>query len=226
MQTIFLDERLTQLKSLISLMGGCVEQMLQEASLITLDKTADKDKLYKLIQDREQEIDDLQIKLGKYCFRILARQAPVARDLRMILSIISINTALERMGDLSLNISRKAKDLKQDPLLETPFEKLNDMFHQITSMIRSCLNSFVNEDAKLAQQVIAEDRNIDKLKDKIYIKLRDCILSNNDLVDTCLQLVSISEKLERLGDQATNVAEEVIFLKTGRDVKHKKPSKK
>ena len=222
MQTIFLDERLTQLKSLIAAMGGCVEQMLKEANLIIFDKEVDKNELYVLIQSREQEIDDLQVKLDKYCFRILARQAPVARDLRMILSIISINTALERMGDLSLNIAKKGKALREDPLLEVSFEKLNDMFHQIASMVRNCLNSFVNEDSQLAQKVIAQDENIDRLKDKIYLKLKDCILANSDLVDTCLQLVSISEKFERLGDQATNIAEEVIFLKTGRDIKHKK----
>ena len=222
MYTKILDERLTKLKSLIASMGGCVEQMLKEASLITFDKSINKNELFVKIQSREQEIDDLQIKLGKHCFRILARQAPVARDLRMILSIISINTALERMGDLALNISKKGKSLKEDPLLESSFKELNDMFNHITSMIRLCLDSFINEDDKLAREVIAHDNQADQLKEKIYFKLKECILANNDLIDTCIQLVSVSEKLERLGDQATNIAEEVIFLKTGRDVKHKK----
>ena len=222
MQPKFLDERLTRLKSLIASMGGCVEQMLKEAGSITFDKEVDKESLYKLVQSREQEIDSLQIQLDKHCFRVLARQAPVARDLRLILSIISINTALERMGDLSLNISKKAKILKEDPLLETSFETLKDMFHHITSMIRGCLNAFINENDRLAREVIIQDDRADELKDKICIKLKECILANNALIDTCIKLVGISEMLERLGDQATNIAEEVIFLETGRDVKHKK----
>lgn len=222
MQTKFLDERLTQLKSLIASMGGCAEQMLKEAGRITFDKEANREELYKLVQDREQEIDDLQIRLGKHCFRVLARQAPVARDLRLVLSIININTALERMGDLSLNIAKKGKALREDPLLEIPFEKLKEMFHQITSMIRGCLDAFINEDDRMAREVIIQDDRADQLKDGICVKLKECILANNDLVDTCIQLVSISEMLERLGDQATNIAEEVIFLETGRDVKHKK----
>lgn len=217
-----LDERLTHLKSLTAAMGGCVEQMLKESGAITFDSEADKVQLFSLIVQREKEIDGLQVKLGRSCFRILARQRPVARDLRLILSIISTNTALERIGDLSLNIARKGKDLKEDPLLEISLDNLKEMFHEITIMVQSCLDAFINEDESLSRKVIKQDEHVDQLKDGIYIKLKECILANRDLVDTCIQLVSISEKLERIGDQASNIAEEVIFLETGRDVKHSK----
>ncbi len=218
----FLDERLTQLKSLIASMGGCVEQMLQEAKKITFKNNIDKDKIYSLVQAREIEIDSLQVQLGKYCFRALARQAPLAKDLRMILSIISANTSLERMGDLSLSIAKKGKDLKEDPLLEDPLKSLEEMFNHIYLMVLSCLDSFINEDEKLARDVILQDHRADELKEDICIKLRECILKNTELIDTCIQLVGISEKLERIGDQATNIAEEVIFIQTGLDIKHQK----
>ena len=217
-----LDERLTHLKSLIAAMGGCVEQMLKESGTITFDTEAEKTQLFSLILQREKEIDDLQVKLGRSCFRILARQRPVARDLRLILSIISTNTALERIGDLSLSIAKKGKDLKEDPLLEISLDNLKEMFHEITVMVQSCLDAFINEDEDLSRKVIKQDSYVDQLKDGIYIKLKECILANSDLVDTCIQLVSISEKLERIGNQASNIAEEVIFLETGRDVKHSK----
>ena len=216
------DERLSQLKSLIASMGGCVEQMLKEANMIIFQKNADKEKLYRLIRDREIEIDSLQIKLGKYCFRLLAVQSPVARDLRMILSIISANTSLERMGDLSLNIAKRGRDLKEDPLLETSLRCLEEMFIHISLMVLDCLDSFVNEDESLARKVILQDRKADQLKDKICVELKNCILHNTKLIDTCIQLVGIAEKLERVGDQATNIAEEVVFLQTGLDVKHQK----
>ena len=217
-----LDERLTHLKSLTAAMGGCVEQMLKESGTIIFNENLEKDTLFSLIVQREQEIDNLQVKLGKSCFRILARQRPVARDLRLILSIISTNTALERMGDLCLNIARKGKDLKEDPLLETSLDNLKEMFHEITLMVQGCLDAFINEDAILSRKIIKQDEHVDQLQVSIYIKLKECILANADLVDTCIQLVSISEKLERIGDQASNIAEEVIFLETGRDVKHSK----
>lgn len=216
------DERLSQLKSLIASMGGCAEQMLKEASMIIFQKDADKEKLYHIIRDREIEIDSLQIKLGKYCFRLLAVQSPVAKDLRMILSIISANTSLERMGDLALNIAKRGKGLKEDPLLETPLRCLEGMFNHISLMVLNCLDSFINEDELLARKVIEQDKKADKLKDKICIELKKCILKNTQLIDTCIQLVGIAEKLERVGDQATNIAEEVVFLQTGLDIKHQK----
>jgi len=216
------DERLSQLKSLIASMGGCVEQMLKEANMIIFKKKVDKQKLYQVIREREIEIDSLQIKLGKYCYRLLAVQSPVARDLRMILSIISANTSLERMGDLSLNIAKRGKDLKEDPLLESPLSCLEEMFIHISLMVVDCLDAFINEDEKLAREVIVQDQKADKLKDKICLELKQCILKNQSLIDTCIQLVGVAEKLERVGDQATNIAEEVVFLHTGLDIKHQK----
>ena len=220
MSTKLFDERLEQLKSLIASMGGCVEQMLKEANVIIFKKQVNKNKLYQIIREREIEIDSLQIKLGKYCYRLLAVQAPVAKDLRTILSIISANTSLERMGDLSLNIAKRGKDIKEDPLLETALSCLEEMFVHISLMVVDCLDSFINEDEKLARYVIAQDRKADNLKEKICLELKACILKNKELIDTCIQLVGVAEKLERVGDQATNIAEEVVFLHTGLDIKH------
>ena len=216
------DERLSHLKSLIAAMGGCVEQMLKEASMIIFQKNCDKENLYSLIRDREIEIDSLQIKLGKYCYRFLAVESPVARDLRMVLSIISANTSLERMGDLSLNIAERGRALKEDPLLETPLNCLEEMFVHVSLMVLDCLDSFINEDEKQARKVILQDRKAYHLKDKICVELKNCILQNTKLIDTCIQLVGIAEKLERVGDQAANISEEVIFLQTGQDIKHQK----
>ena len=178
--------------------------------------------MYGLIRDREIEIDSLQIKLGKYCYRLLAVQSPVARDLRLILSIISANTSLERMGDLSLNIAKRGRSLKEDPLLDTSLKCLEEMFVHISLMVLDCLDSFINEDETQARKVILQDKKADQLKEKICVELKNCILQNTELIDTCIQLVGIAEKLERVGDQATNISEEVIFLQTGRDIKHQK----
>ena len=218
----FLDKRLVELKAIIGAMGGCVERMLKEAKEITFRKDIDKDHFYSIVRSREIEIDGLQVQLGKYCFRALARQAPLAKDLRLILSMINANTSLERMGDLSLNIAKKAKDLQEDPLLEESLNSLEEMFFHVYSMVLNCLDAFLREDEKLARKTIHEDNKADLLKKEIHKQLKECILKNSELIDSCLQLVSISENLERIGDQATNIAEEVVFIQTGLDIKHKK----
>ena len=214
------DERLSHLKSLIASMGGCVEQMLKEAGIIIFQKKGNKDEILQTIRSRESEIDSLQIKLGKYCYRLLAVQSPFAKDLRTILSIIAANSSLERMGDLSLTIAKRGKKLNEDPMLESALEKMHDMFTHISIMISDCLNSFINEDAKLAKQVILMDDKADNLKTSICKELKECILKNKEVIDTSIELVGIAEKMERLGDQATNIAEETIFLQTGQDIKH------
>lgn len=205
-------------------MGGCVEQMFKEAKEIVFNRDADKEHLYGLVRAREIEIDGLQVQLGKYCFRALARQAPLAKDLRMVLSIINANTSLERMGDLCLNIAKKGKNLQEDPLLTEALKSLEDMFFHVYSMVLNCLDAFLKEDEKLARKIIIEDSRADQLQKEIYKKLKECILQNTDLIDTCLQLVSVSSNLERIGDQASNIAEEVIFIETGSDIKHQKIS--
>ena len=126
------------------------------------------------------------------------------------------------MGDLSLNIAKRGKKLKEDPLLEISLQCLEDMFIHISLMVSNCLDSFINEDEKLARKAIVQDQKADQLKDKICVELKKCILQNTELIDTCIQLVGIAEKLERVGDQVTNIAEEVVFLQTGLDIKHQK----
>ncbi len=222
MQAKNLDERLQRLKALFTAMGGCAEQMIKEAGAVTFQKGAARESLYALIRDRETEIDRLQIKIEKYCFRVLAMQAPVAKDLRLILFVLRGNTYLERMGDLSLSIAKRGQELKEDPLLESPLKFLEEMFHHVSAMVRGSLDAFISEDEGLAREIIVQDGKADELKKAACAEFRECILKNLELIDTCIQLVGIAEKLERIGDQATNIAEEAIFLQTGRNVKHQK----
>ena len=218
----FLDERLQKLKALFAAMGGCAEQMIKEAGAIIFQKGADRDSLYALIRGREMETDRLQIKIEKFCFRVLAMQAPVAKDLRLILFVLRGNTYLERMGDLSLSIAKKGRGLKEDPLLESPLKFLEEMFHHVSAMAKGSLDAFINEDESLAREIIMQDDRADELKSAACAEFKECILKNGGLIDTCIQLVGVAEKLERVGDQATNIAEEVIFLQTGRNIKHQK----
>ena len=147
----------------------------------------------------------------------------MAKDLRLILFVLRGNTYLERMGDLSLSIAKRGQELKEDPLLESPLKFLEEMFHHVSAMARGSLDAFISEDEGLAREIIVQDGKADELKKAACAEFRECILKNPELIDTCIQLVGIAEKLERIGDQATNIAEEAIFLQTGRNVKHQKP---
>ena len=213
-----LDERLNYIRSLILNMGAFVEKTISSSCDILL-KNAPSDIMCEL-KEREENINKLQLRVSRVCFKILARESPVAGDLRLILAIVSANTDLERMGDLSLNIAEKAQFVQKDPILEEIITLFETMFHQVSAMTHKSLDSFVAEDEKLAKAILVQDDKVDQIRNQIRAGLEDITLAHNRLIKPCIDLIIIAGELERIADHATNIAEEVIFLKTGDDVRH------
>ena len=174
----------------------------------------------KELKAREQKINSLQLKVSRACFKILARQSPVAGDLRLILAILNTNTNLERMGDLAFNIASRARSVKKDPILDEIIHLFSDMFNQVSKMTHKSLNAFVGEDENLAHSILAQDDYVDKLRNLIRKNLETLIISHSHLIKPGIDLIIISGELERIADHATNIAEEIIFLKTGSDIRH------
>ena len=213
-----LDEQLNYIRSLILNMGAFVEKTISSSCDILL-KTADPDIMQELTK-REENINQLQLRVSRVCFKILARESPVAGDLRLILAIVSANTDLERMGDLALNIAEKAQSVKKDPILDEIITLFSAMFHQVSAMTHKSLDSFVAEDEKLAKAILIQDDKVDQIRNKIRAGLEHITLTHNRLIKTGIDLIIIAGELERIADHATNIAEEVIFLKTGDDIRH------
>ena len=211
-----IDSQLEDLKKLMLEMGGFVEKALTFTTTGLLKKDLS---LLKEVHRTEQLINDLQIKIDNACLQVLAKQGPVAKDLRLILAIIKINTDLERMGDQCVNIAHIGRELVERGT-SRPVPDLELMSSSAAKMVKAALDSFVKMDIEAARQVLGMDDQVDKLRNKIYQEstqsMKKDILNLQDYLDYIL----IARNLERLGDHSTNIAEDVIFAFSGKDVRH------
>lgn len=214
-----LDERLNYIRSLILNMGGFVEKTISNACDILISKNPSSDIMYEL-KKREEEINNLQLRVSRVCFKVLARDTPVAGDLRLILAIVNANTDLERMGDLAFNIAMRAELIKKDPILDEMIHLCETMFAQVSEMVHRSLDAFVAEDERLARKILIQDDNVDHIRNKVREGLEKITLSHSRLIKPCIDFIIMAGELERIADHATNIAEEVIFLKTGDDIRH------
>jgi phosphate transport system protein len=164
-------------------------------------------------------INELHIEIDRRCFTLLALHQPMAVDLRAIVSAVKINTDLERVGDLAVNIAEAVRRYAQHP----PVKELIDiprMAEIAQRMLRDALDAYVRRDIDLAQAVLNEDDALDALKTQVFRELLTYMLHSPNTIEPSLDLILISRHLERIGDHATNVAEDVIFMVSARDVRH------
>ena len=214
------QEELEALQARLLEMGGLAEERVRAAvqGLMSRDVALIDKVLY-----GDEPINELHIEVDQRCFRLLALYQPMATDLRGIVAAVKINTDLERVGDLAVNIAEAAKRYAAHP----PVKKLIDiprMADVAQAMLRDALDSFVRRDTALAQRVLNEDDILDSLKTHIFRELLTYMLQDPGTVEPSLDLILISRHLERIGDHATNIAEDVIFMVSARDVRHQAPS--
>jgi phosphate transport system protein len=204
------------LKLLVLAMGGLAEERLRLALRGLVDR--DREMLLDVIAG-DVRVNRSQIDIDERCFHLLALFHPVAVDLRIVVSALRINTDLERVGDLAVNIAEAA----QRYLLHPPVKPLVDlprMGELALNMLREALNAFVSQDVEAAHNVLRQDDWLDELKNQIFRELLTYMLGNPRVIEPSVDLILISRHLERMGDHATNIAEDVIFLVEARDVRH------
>ncbi len=210
------DSQLQALKGLLLSMGGAVEKAIDEACAAVLKREAKRlDEVHTL----ERTINKQHIQIDQDCFNLLARQAPVAKDLRLILAIVKINSDLERMGDQAVNIAYSCADyLNHKPLKVVP--DLNAMAVAVRGMVKDSLDAFVRRDVELSKNVLERDDGVDEANAQLRSTLMEQIRENTSSVEACFDWIMIAKNLERVADHATNIAEEVVFLATGDDIRH------
>lgn len=207
---------LDELQNKILEMGGLVETSIHNSirSLVERD-----DALMVNIWEAEERINQLDIEIDEFATRLLALHQPVARDLRFLTAAIKINSDLERMGDLAVNIAQRSISLlaraQVKPLIDVPH-----MSKIVESMVRKSLDAFVQRDENLARSVLLSDDEVDELKDSVYRELLGMLEHGEAAVGTAFDLIFIAHNLERVADHATNIAEDVLFLIKGVDVRH------
>jgi phosphate transport system protein len=210
------QEELEQLKTRLLEMGGLAEENVRVAvqGLVERDPA-----LIDRVLFGDEPVNRLHIEIDGRCFKLFALHQPMAADLRTIVAALKINTDLERVGDLAVNIAQAAQRYASHP----PVKKLIDipmMAGIAQNMLRDALDSFVRRDLDLAQHVLDEDDRLDALKTQIFRELLTYMLKDPATIEPALDLILVSRHLERIGDHATNIAEDVIFIISARDVRH------
>jgi phosphate transport system protein len=214
------QEQLATLKERLLVMGGLAEERVRAAVEALVERDVD---LVDRVQAGDEPINQLHIEVDDRCFKLLALHQPMAVDLRVIVSAVKINTDLERVGDLAVNIAEAVRRY----LLHPPVKKLIDiprMAEIAQRMLRDALDAYVRRDTSLAQSVLNQDDTLDALKTQVFRELLTFMLQDTATIEPSLDLILISRHLERIGDHATNIAEDVIFMVSARDVRHHPPS--
>ena len=214
------QEELEALQSRLLEMGGLAEERVRAC----IDALESRDLgVVAQVMGGDEPINQLHIEIDNRCFRLLALYQPMATDLRAIVSAVKINTDLERVGDLAVNIAEAAQRYTTHP----PVKKLIDIPTMGTiaqTMLRDALDAYVRRDTALAHAVLNADDQLDALKTQVFRDLLTYMIKDPVTVEPALDLILISRHLERIGDHATNIAEDVIFMVSAQDVRHHPPA--
>jgi phosphate transport system protein len=210
------DEELSLLKEKLLTMASLAESMIHKAvkSLMERDES-----LFEQVNAEEKKVNLLEIEIDDLCLKLLALKQPMAKDLRLITSAMKIDNELERIGDMAVNITQCVSVLIRQPQLK-PYIDLPRMADLAQKVVKDSLDSFINQDVRLARSVLTRDDQIDALKDQIFRELLTFMISDPSTIKRALELILISRHLERIGDHATNIAENVIYLVQGKDIRH------
>ena len=210
------QEELEQLQARLLEMGGMAEENVRLAVKGLVDRDRE---LIDRVLTGDEPLNALHIEIDNRCFTLFALYQPMAADLRAIVAAVKINTDLERVGDLAVNIAEAARRY----VSHTPVKKLIDIPRMASiaqTMLRDALDAFVRRDIELARNVLNEDDRLDALKTQIFRELLTYMLQDPSTIEPSLDLILVSRHLERIGDHATNIAEDVIFIVSARDVRH------
>lgn len=207
---------LEHLKKEILGVGAMVEDAIDRATSALLDRRVE---LAHDVIRGDQQIDRREVAIEEDCLKILALHQPVAFDLRYIIAVLKVNNDLERMGDLAVNIAERAIYLgSRDPLPRpSGFDVLVD---KVREMVKTSLNSLVEQDTSLAEEVLVADDEVDAIHKKMFDDLQEVMLSDPGHLKRAMHVLSASRNLERIADQATNIAEDILFLVNGDIIRH------
>ena len=213
---IHFREELDELQRQLLEMAGLVESAIHQSidALVKRDEQAAKEVLWKeaLINQKDLEIDE-------FATRLLALYQPMARDMRFLTAVIKMNGDLERMGDLAVNITQRALSLMHDAPVK-PLVDIPRMANLAEAMVRNSLDALVKRDEALARSVLLSDDEVDRLRDAVYKELVAFMQEERTTIPRAVDLMFIAHNLERVADHATNIAEDVLFLMKGIDVRH------
>jgi phosphate transport system protein len=212
------EEELSELRAKLLLMASKVEGLISSVMGALVDRNTE---IAESVVLHDKEIDILEKEVDELCIGILALRQPAASDLRRITTALKVVTDLERMGDLCTNIARAVIEMNREPQVKLSID-IPNMSRAARDMVRRGLDAFVEEDPKLAEEVVLADHDLDALYSRIVQELVAEMHERPETIGASTRLMFVARHLERIGDHATNIGEQVIFMVEGRDVRHEK----
>ncbi|SNR32451.1 phosphate signaling complex protein PhoU [Paracoccus sediminis] len=206
------DRDLETIQALAVRMGGMVEAAISDAA--TALETRDED-LADQVRRRDKAIDALEVQLNEEAARLIALRAPTATDLRMVLAVMKIAHSLERVGDYAKNMAKRTHVLSQMPAIEGSGLALRRMSAAVGKMLQDALDSYIRRDAQLAEDVRQRDLEVDQMYNALFREFLTHMMEDPRNITACMHLHFIAKNVERMGDLATAIAEQVIYLVSG-----------
>jgi phosphate transport system protein len=210
------DAELHDLRQRILTMGGLVEVMIADAIRALVERDTP---LAERVIAQDHLVNGHEVAIDEKCLELLARRQPAARDLRFITLALKIVTDLERIGDQCANLAKRTREINTEPPLK-PYIDIPRMAQRASLMVTESLDAFVRGDDELAVKVCQDDQLVDDLNQQIQRELYTFMLEDPSTISRAMKLTYISKSLERIADHATNIAEMVIFMVKGKDIRH------
>jgi phosphate transport system protein len=214
------DQELSALKARLVTMGGLAEAAVRRSMKALIERD---DANARNAKEQDEVLDDLEIEIDDLAITLLAK-APLASDLRLVTVAMKISHNLERVGDEATTIARRALELNAEPQLK-PYVDIPKMADLALDMLKQALDAFVTRDPARARAVIPRDKEVDALNKQLHRELASFMIEQPSTITRALNLMVISKALERIADHATNIAEEVVYVYEGRDIRHSGPGK-
>lgn len=210
------ERELDELRERLLWMGGLAERAVHTSvrSVLEADPA-----LAQQVLDEEPAVNELQLEIDERVLQLLALHQLMATDLRLVLAVTRINADLERIADQAVNIAESAQRIIRHPRVK-PYVDLPRMSELAEAMVRDSLSALVHKDAELAKSVLERDDQVDRLRDQMFRELLTYMMENSAVVFQAFELILVAKNLERIGDHATNIAEDAIYVIAGRDVRH------
>lgn len=211
-----LRREIESLKQKLLAMSAVTEASVANAVRAIVERSED---LAKAVIQSDVDVDEMEVEIEEDCLKILALHQPVAIDLRFIIAVLKINSDLERVGDLAVNIAERAVYLATHEKIDMPFD-FTSMATKVQKMLTNSIDSLVNLDTRLAHRVRAQDDQVDAMNREMYNLVKNSFVEKPEHANTMLHALSVGRHLERIADHATNIAEEVIYLVEAEIIRH------
>ncbi|MGA9251144.1 MAG: phosphate signaling complex protein PhoU [Roseobacter sp.] len=214
------DRDLEAIQAQIMKMGGLVEASIRESAKSLDDRD---EELAEEVRKADKAIDALEEMINEEAARVIALRAPIARDLRLILSVIKISANLERIGDYGKNMAKRTSVLSQMAPVNDSTGALKRMAREVELMLKDALDAYVQRDEELALDVIARDREVDQMYNALFREFLTFMMEDPRNITACMHLHFIAKNIERMGDHVTSIAEQVVYLVTGEHPEEPRP---